>query len=123
MSMAPLDHSSNASFIADLDRHYWRGSVFRFKYTSDKTTVPWILVSASARVDGHLYIEYEHEHGATADPPAKVWQCNFRLDGGWLIPPHGGGAVKVVAGRPRSSRFQDDSLRNRLDENLKGVFS
>lgn len=122
--MTILDHSSNASFIADLDQHYRRGSVFRFKYASDKTTVPWMLVSASARVDGHLYIEYKYEHEATAGPSARVWHCIFRLDSGWLIPPKGGGgAVKVVAGRPRSSGSPDDSLRNQLDENLKGVFS
>lgn len=120
-----LDHSSVASLVAGLEKY--RECVFRFKYESGGVSPQWrlkkALVGTAAMVS--LFVEF----GSVRDDGVWVpgwpvvytyWQDrgDIYASGIWM-------KVVVENTPPRSggSSSADDSLRRRLDGNLRGVFS
>lgn len=132
MATTLLDHSSVDALRADLKRN--RDGVFRFEYMdlagwSYLSRRPWRLVHAAGFIGGFMEIHVDWDDGV------PVSEIAFQLDSGWLIPlkPHlrtgGCDAWRVLlddsAGGERvlPRRRQPDNSRNRLDDNLREIFS
>ena len=127
-----LDHSSVASLVAGLEKY--RGCVFRFKYESGGVSPQWrlkkALVGTAAMVS--LFIEFGsvRDDGVwvvAAAVPVPGWPSLYvyRQDRGDIYAAGIWMKVVVENAPPQSggSSSADDSLRRRLDGNLRGVFS
>ena len=120
-----LDHSSVASLVAGLEKY--RGCVFRFKYESGGVSPPWKLkkaeVGAAAVVS--LFIEFGSVRDDGVWVPGWPSLYVYRQDKGDIYAAGIWMKVVVENAPPRSggSSSADDSLRRRLDGNLRGVFS
>ena len=120
--MTTLDHSSPASLLADINRY--RGCVFRYDLKGGRRGPPWRLVWARTACDDNLFICNKTTGGIEE---SSEWQLRdgylqlARLGAGlpcldWQVVidgSQGGGGCPSV----------DDSQRDRLDKNLRGVFS
>lgn len=117
--MTKLDHSSVVSLLHDLHLHW--DSLFRFRYFSDNTTSPpWRLKSAFADGDGVQFrIEYTTTTGNREDFFAILYGGQLAYSGTVLM------TVVLEGEPPRSGGISDfvDNSRQRLNDNLRGVFS
>lgn len=128
----PLDHSSTAALLADLDKH--RDSLFRFDYDGIVTSQLWHLRSASletgAAAQGILIggvvsgirirIAYAFGRGSRGTTDAPF----FVLVRGRLVLGSKEFGIVVVDRMPLCGSFFDsDDSQQRLNDNLRGVFA
>lgn len=124
-----LDHSSIAALMADLERH--RKGVFRFELETygignhPAADSPWRLVDVSDDPPCPVFMEFRAIPVCLTE--VRVW--HFWLKNGWLsvdISPHAGGTTPMrvhLINAPPSGLSSAAPVRDRLAENLRGVFA
>lgn len=124
-TITELDHSSVDALLVDLTRH--RNREFRFKYRDGSTTRRWRLVwwwytqpsQHGPNSPGlHLAIEF-------IDGRNRAFKTDFfflGVEGGWLKS-NLRRMMVVLNGPPGSPSSAADSQQDRLDRNLRGIFS
>lgn len=127
-----LDHSSVASLLTDLDRGPGRVFRFKFKYRGEPST-PWRLESATVVGESGIVVRIEYAGGRWRGVRDEF---PLRLSDGWLTPDSSGFSslatyfgtlsmtvVPAEGGPPCGGPSVDGFQRDRLDENLRRVFS
>lgn len=118
-----LDHSSPVTLVGDLDLH--KCCVFRYDLTGGRRGPLWRLVWARTGCDDHLLI---CTRGTTSGiEESSEWRLR---DGCLQLMPEDAGFPclywqVVVDGPPLRGSLSsaDDSQRDQLDKNLRGVFA
>ena len=111
--MTALDHSSIEALADDLNRH--RDSEFCFYHKAGEKEPPWRLKCAQIDCAGTIIAFYWANGGFLP----------FRLCNGWLQLPKGykNNQEQRRVMITQSGYSSDESLRQRLDDNLKRAFS